>query len=83
MNEPFSHLISHLETNGLMDGNRDGHSHPTGEIYVMIEGDGFVIIDHEEAPVTVGDIVEIPRNASHTMENRSDKPLTWLAIWWT
>ena len=40
------------------------------------------IIDHEEAPVTVGDIVEIPRNASHTMENRSGRPLTWLAIWW-
>ena len=82
MNEPFSHLITHLETNGVMDGSREGHSHPTGEIYVMLEGEGIVIVDGEEAPVRVGDVIEIPRNAAHTMENKSGRPLTWLAIWW-
>jgi len=82
MNEPFSHLYGHLETNGIMDGNRRGHAHPTAEIYIMMVGDGFVIINDEEASVTAGDVIEIPRNASHTMENRSGHPLTWLAVWW-
>ena len=83
MNEPFSHLYGHLETNGIMDGSRKGHAHPTAEIYIMMAGEGFVIINDEEAPVKAGDVIEIPRNASHTMENRSGHPLTWLAIWWS
>ncbi len=82
MGEPFSHLYGHLETNGIMDGNRRGHAHPTAEIYIVMAGAGFVIIDDEEAAVVAGDVVEIPRNAAHTMENRSGAPLTWLAIWW-
>ncbi len=82
MNEPFSHLYGHLETNGIMDGNRNGHAHPTAEIYIVMVGEGIVIIDDEEANVSAGDVIEIPRNASHTMQNKSGKPLTWLAIWW-
>ncbi len=82
MGEPFSHLYGHLENKGIMDGNRNGHAHPTAEIYIVMSGNGFVIIDGEEAAVTAGDVIEIPRNASHTMENRSEASLTWLAIWW-
>lgn len=83
MNEPFSHFYGYLAENGIMDGSRKGHSHPTAEIYIVFEGEGFVIINDEEAAVRAGDVVEIPCNANHTMENRSGKPLTWLAIWWT
>lgn len=82
MDEPFSHLYGHLAGNGIMDGSRQGHAHPTAEIYIIFEGEGYVIIDNEEAAVQAGDVIEIPRNAAHTMENRSGKPLTWLAIWW-
>jgi mannose-6-phosphate isomerase-like protein (cupin superfamily) len=82
MDEPFSHLYGHLAGKGIMDGGRQGHSHPSAEIYIIFEGDGVMIIDNEEAEVHAGDVIEIPRNAPHTMENRSDKPLTWLAIWW-
>ena len=82
MRAPFEHLYGHLETNGIMDGSRQGHAHPTAEIYLVLEGEGIVIINDEEAPVRAGDVIEIPRNAAHTMENRSGRPLTWLAIWW-
>lgn len=83
MGAPFEHLYGHLETNGIMDGSRRGHKHPTAEIYIVMSGEGFVIIDGDEAAVKAGDVIEIPRNAGHTMENRSGKPLTWLAIWWS
>ncbi|MDD2578915.1 MAG: cupin domain-containing protein [Clostridia bacterium] len=83
MNPPFEHLYGHLEQNGIMDGNRQGHAHPTKEIYIIFAGEGFVIINDEEAPVRAGDVIEIPPNSSHTVENRSGKPLTWLAIWWS
>jgi mannose-6-phosphate isomerase-like protein (cupin superfamily) len=82
LGEPFSHLYGHLAGNGIMDGGRQGHRHPSAEIYLVLEGDGLVIIDDEEAAVRAGDVIEIPRNAAHTMENRSGRPLTWLAIWW-
>ena len=82
MNAPFQHLYGHLEENGIMDGSRQGHAHVTAEIYIVLEGEGVMILDDEEAPVRTGDVVEIPRNAAHTMENRSGSPLTWLAIWW-
>ena len=82
MNEPFSHFYGHLASNGVMDGHRNGHRHAAPEIYIVFEGEGFVIIDGEEAAVRAGDVIEIPGNAAHTMENRSGKPLTWLAIWW-
>ena len=82
MNPPFEHLYGYLEDKGIMDGNRQGHSHATKEIYIVFEGEGFVIIDDEEAPIRAGDVIEIPPNSAHTVENRSGKPLTWLAIWW-
>ncbi len=82
MKPPFEHLYGHLETNGIMDGSRAGHRHPTQEIYIVMRGDGIVILDDEESPVKAGDVIEIPSNVSHTMENRSGQPLTWLAIWW-
>ncbi len=82
MKPPFEHLYGHLESNGIMDGSRTGHHHPTQEIYIVMQGEGIMILDDEESPVRAGDVVEIPPNASHTMENRSGKPLTWLAIWW-
>ena len=82
MKPPFEHLYGHLESNGIMDGSRAGHRHPTQEIYIVMRGEGIVILDDEEAPVKAGDVIEIPSNVSHTMENRSGQPLTWLAIWW-
>ncbi len=82
LDEPFQHFYGHLETIGIMDGNREGHSHPAAEVYIVMEGEGVVHIRDEEAMVREGDVVEIPRNAPHTMENRTGFPLTWLALWW-
>ncbi len=58
------------------------HYHPTEEIYLVFKGEGTVIVGPREKKVTVGDVVFIPPNQMHTMSNRSDKPLLWMAVWW-
>jgi mannose-6-phosphate isomerase-like protein (cupin superfamily) len=75
---PFQHWFTYLEKDGVMEG----HSHPTDEIYVVVEGNGIVHVGDEKNNVTAGDVVEIPANVWHTMENQSGKPLQWIALWW-
>jgi sugar phosphate isomerase/epimerase/mannose-6-phosphate isomerase-like protein (cupin superfamily) len=58
------------------------HHHPTEEIYLVFEGEGVVIVGPRERKVTAGDVVAIPPNQMHTMSNRSEKPLLWMAVWW-
>ncbi len=58
------------------------HYHPTEEIYLVFKGEGTVIVGPRERKVTAGDVVFIPPNQMHTMSNRSDRPLLWMAMWW-
>lgn len=59
------------------------HYHPTEEIYLVFKGEGTVIVGPREKKVTAGDVVFIPPNQMHTMSNHSDKPLLWMAVWWS
>lgn len=78
MKAPFDHYYGYLESNGTMEG----HSHPTDEIYIVMQGEGIVYVGDEKSSISAGDIVEIPPNEWHTMENKSGKPLLWAALWW-
>lgn len=78
MKAPFKHFYGYLETKGTMEG----HSHPTDEIYIVLEGEGVVVIGEETAPVRAGDVVEVPAGIWHTMKNESHAPLLWAALWW-
>lgn len=78
MKAPFQHFYGYLEDNGIMAG----HAHSTDEIYIVMKGNGEVVVGDERAKVSGGDVVEIPADVWHTMENHSGKPLLWAAIWW-
>jgi mannose-6-phosphate isomerase-like protein (cupin superfamily) len=78
MNSPFCHAWGYLENASAMEG----HAHPTQEIYMVFEGEGFVHIGETKYPVRAGDVVEIPVNVYHTMECENGHKLLWAALWW-
>ena len=75
---PFDDAWGYLEGASMMEG----HAHPTEEIYLVVRGNGFCHIDGERFAVTGGDVVQIPPNATHTMECTEGETLLWAAFWW-
>ncbi len=78
MSEPFSHAWGYLENNSQMEG----HTHPTEEIYIVVKGEGIVVVEDEEKKVKAGDVIEIPPDAYHTMKCEDKGPFLWAALWW-
>ena len=79
MGEPFSHAWGYHAGRGIMEL----HAHPSREVYFFFEGEGFVTVGDERCAVRCGDVVDIPSNVMHTVENECDSPLLWAALWWT
>lgn len=78
MRAPFKHAWGYLAGNGAMEL----HAHPSDEVYFFFQGDGFVVVGDERRAVGCGDVVEIPPNVMHTVQNESGRPLLWAALWW-
>lgn len=78
MREPFSHAWGYLDGPGAMEA----HSHDTYEVYLMVEGEGKVVLGDQEIPVKQGDVVNIMPGVCHAMINEKDAPLKWAALWW-
>ncbi len=78
MKAPFQHAWGYLENNSTMEG----HSHPTAEIYMVMQGEGIVVIGEERQAVSAGDVIDIPPNAYHTMICEEAGPFLWAALWW-
>lgn len=51
------------------------HRHIAPEVYHLIEGNGVVVLDGQEHPVTAGSAVFIPGDAEHGIRNTGDGPL--------
>ena len=75
---PFKGAWGYLEGKSMMEE----HSHPTDEIYTVFRGKGFCHVAGERFAVEPGDVIEIPPNASHTMECEEGQSLLWAAYWW-
>ncbi len=75
---PFNSAWGYLEPGEEMEL----HSHPTEEIYLIFKGNGIVIVGPREKEVTAGDVIFVPPNQMHTMSNRSNGRLLWMALWW-
>jgi len=77
---PFWHQYGHLTRNRAMAG----HAHETDEIYIVMEGSGYVMLGGEVRPVKAGDVVAIPHGVWHTMicTERDCEPFLWAALWW-
>ncbi len=78
MKPPFDSAWGYLENNSKMEV----HSHPVEEIYIVIKGEGKVMVADEVEDVTVGDVVEIPPDKEHTMICENKGPFLWVAFWW-
>jgi len=78
MPAPFESTWGYLPGKGIIET----HAHPTQEMYVVFKGHGLCRVGDEEAWVECGDVIEIPPMKEHSIENQSDEPLLWTAIWW-
>ena len=75
---PFSHAYGYLENGNMMEP----HAHPTPEVYIVISGKGYVMIDDERQEVANGDVINIPPDASHSMIAQEQGDFLWAAFWW-
>ena len=61
----------------LEPGAASGHSHPGAEeAFYVVEGDGLVVIEGIEQPLTPGTAVHVPDGAEHRLENTGCGMLT-------
>jgi mannose-6-phosphate isomerase-like protein (cupin superfamily) len=71
-----------LKPGGTTMGDGRGGVHEETEIYYIIEGEGFVVLDDVPVPVKAEDIIVIPGGVYHWIDNRnSDKPFRLFTFW--
>ena len=52
------------------------------EIFICIRGCAEVVIDDCATAVQFGDVIFIPRSATHFVRNNSDEPFHFYTVWW-
>lgn len=57
-----------------------GHSHNVEEVYLVLKGEGRIIISNKKIPVKEGDLVTIPKNVWHRTINTGKEKLIFLTI---
>lgn len=57
-----------------------GHSHDVEEVYMVLSGKGFIMLDNEKVPVKKGDLVTIPKNVWHRTINTGKEKLVFLTV---
>jgi mannose-6-phosphate isomerase-like protein (cupin superfamily) len=55
------------------------HSHDPEQVYVIVKGNGRMRVGEEEQDVIEGDLIYIPSNMVHSLENRSNEVLTYIS----
>jgi mannose-6-phosphate isomerase-like protein (cupin superfamily) len=55
------------------------HRHEPEQVYVIVEGTGRMRVGEEEEEVVTGDLIYIPPNLVHAIENRSEDVLSYLS----
>ena len=55
------------------------HRHAPEQVYVIIKGKGLMRVGKEEQDVSAGDLVWIPPNVIHGIENRSSDVLSYIS----
>ena len=55
------------------------HSHAPEQVYVIVRGRGKIKVGSEERVVMEGDLIHIPPDTVHGIENPSDEVLTYVS----
>lgn len=52
------------------------------EMFIAVQGEGVVLLDGVEHPLSQGDVVMIPRGVGHFVRNTSAQPFHFYTLWW-
>ena len=77
MHAPFLLIWGKLEANSKMATDP---GHPEGEVFIVTQGNGTLIVGGEEAVLGEGDTVYIPPNTPHYFVNHTDEEMTAICI---
>jgi len=55
------------------------HNHPEVQVYVLVAGYGIMQVGEERHAVQGGDLIYIPSNETHGIENTSDETLSYIS----
>jgi mannose-6-phosphate isomerase-like protein (cupin superfamily) len=55
------------------------HHHPEMQVYVIVQGSGLMHVGGEIQRVRAGDLIYIPSNAEHGIENDRAEPLSYVS----
>lgn len=55
------------------------HQHAPEQVYVILAGTGHMRVGEEEEDVGTGDLIYIPPNVVHAIENRSQEVLSYIS----
>jgi len=57
-----------------------GHLHNVEEVYLVLRGNGYVIVNKRKYSIKKGDLITIPRNIWHRSVNSGKEKLVFLTI---
>ncbi len=60
-------------------GHQAIHHHEPPQIYVIIDGEGLMTVGEEQQTVRTGDLVYIPPNVPHGIQNTGDTVLQYIS----
>ncbi|MDF9746341.1 cupin domain-containing protein [Natrinema salsiterrestre] len=55
------------------------HEHDPEQVYVIVAGEGVMTVGDDERAVEAGDLVHIPANTEHGLENTGDTTLEYVS----
>ena len=64
----------------IAPGRAAEHSHVYNEVIYVLEGEGALHTDGEDAPVTAGSCIHLPAYLLHSLENSGDSPMRIVAV---
>jgi mannose-6-phosphate isomerase-like protein (cupin superfamily) len=64
----------------IAPGRAPDHSHVYNEVIYVLEGDGALHTEGEDAPVTAGSCIHLPAYLMHSLENSGDSTMRIVAV---
>lgn len=56
-------------------------SHNQDEIYIVLKGNGVLLVEGKPHSFVAGDVLFVPANKTHRFEQFSDDLVTWAVFW--
>ena len=78
-----SHLKRNVVSSTLLHSKQStrGHEHVgQEEVYIFIQGSGFMYLDEHQFPVKAGDVIAVENGAFHRVTNPTDEPLYFICV---